>query len=75
MKQNHHSRLFKLTTQFIKFFLLAIFGFGIVCILSMSFGVLSIVAGLLPLLGDLFYKFGILLLCLIIITAVLESLR
>lgn len=75
MTQNRHSRLFRLTTQFIKYFLLAIFGFGIVCILSMSFGVLNIITGLLPLFGDLFYKFGVLLLCLITITAVLESLR
>jgi len=51
------------------------FSFGIFCILSMSFGALNIVSLLFPLVVDLFYKLGILLVCLVITTAVLESLR
>lgn len=75
MTTNQYSRLFKLTVKFLKYFLLAIFGFAIAYILSMSFGALNIVAVLLPFAGNWFGKLGIILLCLITTTIILESLR
>ncbi|MBG1263804.1 MULTISPECIES: hypothetical protein [Nostoc] len=75
MKKNQDSRLFKLTAKFLKYFLLGIFWFTIVYILSMSFEALSIVVVLLPFVGNLFCKLGIILLCLMTITIILESLR
>ncbi|NEU73955.1 hypothetical protein PI95_015665 [Hassallia byssoidea VB512170] len=75
MTTNQYSRLFKLTAKFLKYFLLAIFGFAIAYILSMSFGALNIVAVLLPFAGNWFSKLGILLLCLMTTTIIIESLR
>ncbi|MDZ7969135.1 MAG: hypothetical protein RM368_29995 [Nostoc sp. DedSLP03] len=75
MITNQYSRLFKLTAKFLKYFLLAIFAFAIACILSMSFGAVNIVTVLLPFAGNWFYKLGIILLCLMTTTVILESLR
>ncbi len=75
MTTNQYSPLFKLTVKFLKYFLLAIFAFVITCILSMSFGALDFVAALLPFIGNWFYKLGVILLCLMTITVILESLR
>ena len=75
MTTNQYSFLFKLTAKFLKYFLVAIFWFAIGYILSMTFGVLNIVAVLLPFAGHLFCKLGIILLCLMTITIILESLR
>ncbi|AKG24400.1 hypothetical protein IJ00_02910 [Calothrix sp. 336/3] len=74
-KPSHYSRLFQLTVRFFKYLLLAIFGLTIAYILSMSFGVFSLFAALLPFLGDLFGKLTVILLCLITVTVILESLR
>lgn len=75
MNKNHYSLLFKLTVQFLKYFLLAIFGFTIAYILSLSFGALDIVAILLALASHLFHKVGIVLLCLMTTTIIIESLH
>ncbi|MBW4596255.1 MAG: hypothetical protein KME46_25955 [Brasilonema angustatum HA4187-MV1] len=75
MTKNQYSRLFKLTAKLLKYFLLAIFTFVIACILSMGFGALNIFAVLLPFAGNWFCKLGILLLCLMTTTIILESLR
>ncbi|MUG99240.1 hypothetical protein F7734_45895 [Scytonema sp. UIC 10036] len=75
MTTNQYSRLFKLTVRFFKYFLLAVFGFAIVCLVSASFGASSIVTIMLPFVGTWFGKLAILLLCLMIVTAFLESLR
>ena len=75
MTTNQYSRLFKLTVKFLKYFLLGIFGFAIAYILSICFGALHLVIMLLPLIGDCFVKLGIILLCLITITMIVESLR
>ncbi|MGI2907236.1 hypothetical protein [Tolypothrix sp. VBCCA 56010] len=75
MTTNQYSRLFKLTVKFLKYFLLGIFGLAIAYILSMSFGALNFVAVLLPFAGNWFSKLGILLLCLMTTTIIIESLR
>ncbi|MDZ8053611.1 MAG: hypothetical protein RMX68_007525 [Aulosira sp. ZfuVER01] len=75
MTTNQYSFLFKLTAKFLKYFLLAIFGFAIACIISMGFGSVNIVAVLLPFAGNWFCRLGIILLCLMTTTIILESLR
>ncbi len=65
----------KLTAKLIKSFFLAILAFVIAYVLSMSFGALDIFVMLLPFVGNWFYKLGMILLCLITITVILESLR
>ncbi|MEC4816310.1 MAG: hypothetical protein SAK29_24040 [Scytonema sp. PMC 1069.18] len=75
MKKNQYSRLFKLTAKLFKYFLIAIFGLAIACVIAMSFGALKIVTVLLSVAGSWFLKLGIILLCLIITTIILESLR
>ncbi|MBW4616180.1 MAG: hypothetical protein KME21_23475 [Desmonostoc vinosum HA7617-LM4] len=75
MTKNHYSRLFKLTTKFLKYFLLSLFWFAIAYIVSISFGALNVFAVLLSFVGHWFYKLGVILLCLITITIILESLR
>ncbi len=73
--KNQHTPLFNLTAKLLKSFFLAIFGFVIAYILSMSFGALDIFVMLLPFVGKWFCKLGIILLCLITTTVILESLR
>lgn len=75
MTPKHYSLLLQFTAQFLKYFLLALFTFAIMSILFISFGGLHIVVMLLPFAGNLFSKLGIILLCLITITVILESWR
>jgi hypothetical protein len=75
MKKNRDSFLFKLTAKSLKYFLLTIFGFVLAYILSVSFGAVNIVAILLSLASSLFLNLGIVLLCLMTTTVIVESLR
>ncbi|MDF5725827.1 MAG: hypothetical protein PUP91_36355 [Rhizonema sp. PD37] len=75
MTTNQYSRLFKMTAKFLKYFLLTIFAFAIAYILSIGFRAMNIIIVLLPFVGNWFSKLGIILLCLITITVILESLR
>ncbi|MEH1923243.1 hypothetical protein [Nostoc sp.] len=75
MTPKHYNLLLQFTAQFLKYFLLALFTFAIMSILFISFGALHIVVMLLPFAGNWFYKLGIILLCLITITVILESWR
>ncbi|ARV63067.1 hypothetical protein BZZ01_16300 [Nostocales cyanobacterium HT-58-2] len=67
--------LLKLVSKCLKYFLIAIFGFAIAYIMSLSFGVLPIAAMLLPHIASWFWRLGILLLGLIAVAMILESLR
>jgi hypothetical protein len=71
------SRLLKLASKCLKYFLVVIFGFAIAYMISFSFGVLHIAAMLLPLplIGSWFWRLGILLLCLLAIAVISESVR
>ncbi|AFY35130.1 hypothetical protein [Calothrix sp. PCC 7507] len=75
MKKNQYSRLFQLTAKFLKYFLLGLFWFTIAYLLSVSFGALDIFTVLLPIARYCFSKLGIILLCLMTTTIILESLR
>ncbi|MBP5971914.1 hypothetical protein HW132_03975 [Brasilonema sp. CT11] len=69
------SRLLKLASKCLKYFLIAIFGFAIAYVMSLCFGMLHIAAMLLPLVGSWLWRVGILLLCLLAIAVISESLR
>ncbi|MBW4591653.1 MAG: hypothetical protein KME46_01680 [Brasilonema angustatum HA4187-MV1] len=69
------SRLMRLVSRFLKYFLLMLFGFAVVYLVSVSFGASQIVAMLLPIVGDWCLRLGILVLCLMAIAIILESVR
>ncbi|WP_322728281.1 hypothetical protein [Nostoc sp. ChiQUE01b] len=75
MAKNQDTPLLRITLILIKSSLLAIFCLAIAYILSIGFEALHIFVMLLPFVGKCFYKLGIMLLCLILTTVVLESLR
>ncbi len=62
-----------LSSKFLKYFLLAMFGFAIAYVLSMTFGAAHITAILLPLFLNWVLRLGLILLCLIAVTVILES--
>ncbi|MEC4814327.1 MAG: hypothetical protein SAK29_13780 [Scytonema sp. PMC 1069.18] len=70
-----YSPMLQFTSRFLKYFLLAMFGVAIAYVLSMIFGILPIAFRLIPFIWDVFWRVGILLLCLMAIVAFLESLR
>jgi hypothetical protein len=75
MVTNQNGPLFRLASKFLKYFLLALFGFAIAYILSVSFNALPMVAGLLLIIGEWFWRLGIALFCLMAIAMVIESFR
>ncbi|MBW4635601.1 MAG: hypothetical protein KME30_28080 [Iphinoe sp. HA4291-MV1] len=75
MMTKQDSRLMRLVFRFLKYFLLMLFGFALVYVMSVSLGVLHIVATLLAIVGDWLWRIGILLLCLMAIAMILESTR
>jgi hypothetical protein len=75
MTTNQYTPLFRLVSKFLKYFLLALFGFAITYVLSTSLGILDVVPILIFLLQRLFIPLGIILLCLIVIAILWESLR
>ena len=75
MMTKQDSRLMRLVSRFLKYFLLMLFGFAIAYVLSVSFGVLHIAAGLFLIVGELFWRLGIFLFCLTAIAMILVSFR
>ncbi len=75
MTTNRYSPILRFTSKFLKYFLLAMFGIAIAYVLSMIFGLLPIVSSLMSLILYMFWRVGIVLLCLMAIVAFLESLR
>ncbi|WP_414588040.1 hypothetical protein [Scytonema sp. PCC 10023] len=74
MNRNQGSRLFRLASRLLKYFLLALFGLAIAYVVSITFGVVNI-ALILPLVFDWVGRLGLILFCLIAITVIFESLR
>ncbi|BAZ25868.1 hypothetical protein NIES4073_67740 [Kalymmatonema gypsitolerans NIES-4073] len=74
MEPQQDSRLLRLVSRFLKYFLLILFGFAIAYVVSITFGVVNI-ALILPLVFDWVGRLGLILFCLIAITVIFESLR
>jgi hypothetical protein len=70
-----YSWLFKLTSRGIKYYLLALFGFLITCVLAWSLGVFVALEPLLPSIIEWFVRIAAFLLCCMATTIVVESLR
>lgn len=65
-----------MTFKLIKYFVLALFGLAIACVLSAIFGGLHIAINLLPfVLYWVVFRCGLLLVCLILTTVIFESVR
>ncbi len=74
MKKNQHSYLFRFVCRFVRLFLLTLFGLAIAYVMSFGFGVLDFAVVLLPIVFDWIWRLGVILLCLIATTMVVESL-
>ncbi len=72
---NKYSRLFQFTFRFIKYFFLMLIGFSIAFVLATAVGFFGMAIDLLPLVFGGIRFMGIILLCLIAITMIIESLR
>ena len=75
MNKHQYSYLFRFVSHFIKLFSLALFGLTIAYVMSVVFDRLDLATTLLPIVFDWIYRLGIILLCLIAATMVVESLR
>jgi hypothetical protein len=75
MIRNKYSPLFKLTFRFIKYFFLVLIGCSIAFILATGVGILGMTTELFSLVFAGIRYMGIVLLCLIAITMIIESLR
>ncbi|NJM74069.1 MAG: hypothetical protein HC862_30460 [Scytonema sp. RU_4_4] len=62
-------------SKLFKYFFLILVGFAITCVASVILGGTHIVIPLLPLVGDLVVRLGIILLSLMATTIIIESLR
>ncbi|WP_017747251.1 hypothetical protein [Scytonema hofmannii] len=75
MNNDRHSRLFNLASRFLKYFFLFLFGFAIAYVLSLTFGAASFAIFLLRFVIASVWRLGLLLLCLIATTVIIESIR
>ena len=69
------SSLLQWTYKLLKYFLLAMFGFGIAYVMSLSFGALNLSKVLMPFLFEGFWRGGLVILSLIAAAIFVESLR
>lgn len=76
MRMNdHYSPLFRLACRLMKYFLLALFGFTLVCILSSVFGAFQIAKLLILASWEWILRFGLLVLGVMAAAIVGESIR
>ncbi|NJM72462.1 MAG: hypothetical protein HC862_21125 [Scytonema sp. RU_4_4] len=75
MRSNQDSRLFILVSHCLKYFLLALVGFAIAYVISMTFGAAHIALMLLQFVFASGWRLGLILFCLIAITVIFESFR
>ncbi|MDJ0619883.1 MAG: hypothetical protein QNJ63_24600 [Calothrix sp. MO_192.B10] len=75
MTNNKYSLLFQLTFRSIKFFFLAIIGLSIALFLAMGVGALGMAIQIFPLVFTVICRVGIIILCFIATTMIVESLR
>lgn len=74
-RNNRQGRMFQLAAKAIKYYLLGVFGFVVVCTLTATIGLFGWLQPMLPSLIDLILRVAALLLIFIAITIVTESLR
>jgi ABC-type Na+ efflux pump permease subunit len=72
---NYYSPLFRLACRLLKYFLLALFTFALVCILSSVFGAFEIVSRLIWALGEWLVRVFLLILGVLAAAIVCESVR
>ena len=76
MRRIHHRTwLFIFTTKVIKFLLLALFSFALVCLVTPVFGGFQTIEILFDMVGVWFWRLAIITLCLMGSSVVVESLR
>lgn len=67
--------MFRITTKAIKYYLLALFGYALICLLGAVFGLFPTIATVMPMINQFFWRLAAALLCLMAIAVLVESLR
>jgi hypothetical protein len=75
MTTNKDTLLFRLVSKSIKYFLLMLFGFAIVYVISTVLGTVHINSMLIAILQAIFAPLAVILLCLITVMVIVESVR
>jgi hypothetical protein len=75
MTTNKDTLLFRLVSKSIKYFLLMLFGFAIVYVISTVLGTVHINSMLIAILRAIFAPLAVILLCLITVMVIVESVR
>ena len=71
----NRSLMFRLTIKASKYYLFALFGYALGCLVGAVFGFFPTIALVMPHLNELFIRLAALLLCLMAIAVLVESLR
>lgn len=75
MRLNSSGPMLRVAAKAVKYYLLALFGFTIVCLLSTILGASQVAELLMVSLGEWFWRVALLLLCFLVIAIVCESLQ
>jgi hypothetical protein len=75
MPSKHRSWIFLFTSRVVKYLLLALFGFAVVCLVTPIFGSFQVLEVLVEVVLQWFWRLAIVVLCLMAASAVVESLR
>lgn len=75
MQSDRYSWWVRLASQALKYFLLTLFGFTLVCLLSMLLGAMNLATLLLAIMGQWLLRIAALIACLMALAIVVESLR
>ncbi|UBF29339.1 hypothetical protein K9N68_16780 [Kovacikia minuta CCNUW1] len=75
MEAHDHSPLFRLSYKILKYFLLFLFGFTLVCFLSSIFGAAYIASALITAFGYWLFRLSALVLILMATAIIFESIR
>jgi membrane protein YqaA with SNARE-associated domain len=70
-----HSPFFRLASRLLKYFLLAVFGFVLACILPGTFGAVPIALLIWQFMGPWLLRLAVVVGCVITVAVIIESLR
>jgi hypothetical protein len=75
LSYNRYGSLLRLASRMLKYYLLAVAGFTIACLLSVVLGIPNVATQLVFLLGRLVWRMAIMIVCSMAIAVLIESIR
>ncbi|OLP20069.1 hypothetical protein BST81_02190 [Leptolyngbya sp. 'hensonii'] len=75
MIERRYSLLFRLTVHLLKYFLLAVCGFTITCLLSETMGAIHAVQMIVQMMGPWLLRSAVVIICFMGMAIILESIR